>query len=123
MDDGQELEANDQLPFYGDHRFLALIIISIIISTILVIISLAIYSSSGAAQLDLSRPGYKEVRDKVVTKDSSFSNFSNIGEINQTVIDEFKSLYDQQAIKAKAIDAYSGDPLDPSSLWATANFE
>lgn len=121
MDDGQQVENNDQLPFYGDHRFLVLIIFSICISITLVVASMIIYNRSGAAQLDLSRPGYKDVRAKAVSKDDSFSNFSATGVINAGTMDSFKLLFAQQATKAKAVDAFSGDPLNPDILWPTIN--
>lgn len=84
MEDGQENDANDKLPFYGDHRFLAMIIMSVIVANILIVISMMLYSQSGASQLDLSRPGYKDVRAKIVSKDDSFSNFSASGEITSS---------------------------------------
>lgn len=120
MEDGQEVE-NNNLPFYGDHRFLAMIILSIIIATVLVSISITIYYTDGAAQLDLSRPGYKEVRSKVVDNDDSFSDFSASGSISKTVIGDFRTLYNQQATKAKAIDAFGSDPLNPNVLWVTTD--
>lgn len=116
-DDGQELETNNDLPFYGDHRFLVLIISAIFISGILIIISMFLYYKSDAAQLDLSRPGYKDVRSQAVSNDSSFSNYSNYGDINKDTIAEFKALFNQQAIKAKGVDAFGGDPLNPDKLW------
>lgn len=119
MNNSSEETEND-LPFYGDHRFLAMIITSIFIAFALISVSMAIYHSSGAAQLDLSRPGYKEVRSQVINKDETFSNFSNIGTINETVINDFKTLFDQQAKKAKEFDAFGSDPLDPNALWPPA---
>jgi hypothetical protein len=75
-----------------------------------------IYYSSGAAQLDLSRPGYKGVRSQAVNSDSDFQNYSNTGPINQSAISEFKLLYGQQAEKTKAVDAFGGDPLNLDAL-------
>lgn len=122
MEDGQEVE-NSNLPCYGDHRFLVMIILSIIIAMILVSISITIYYTNGAAQLDLSRPGYKEVRSQVVVDDDGFSDFSSTGLINKTVIDDFRALYNQQAVKAKTIDAFGGDPLNPNVLWVVVDSE
>lgn len=116
-DDGQEAEISKTTPFYGDHRFLAFIIISIIISMCLVCVSIAMYYRSGAALLDLSRPGYTEVRSKVVAKDESFLDFPLTGAITKTVIDDFQIIYDQQAAKAQSVDAFGSDPLDPNALW------
>lgn len=121
MNDGQQTDTDDNLPCYGDHRFLAMIVLSITIATILVAVSIVLYRSSGAAQLDLSRPGYKEVRSEVVIEDSNLSTFSATGLIDQTVIDNFRTLYAQQVQKAKAIDAFGSDPLDPNVLWPIIN--
>lgn len=123
MDDGQQPELDDKLPFYGDRRFLVLIILSIIASVLLIMSSMMLYRHSGAAQLDLSRPGYKDIRDKITTKDDSFLDFSATGAINQTTINEFRLLYSQQADKAKSVDAFGGDPLDPAVLWSTVNLQ
>ena len=101
-------------------RFLLLIISSILISFILVVISMTMYNSSGAAQLDLSRPGYQGVRDQVVKSDSDFQNYTSAGPINQTTIDEFQALYDGQAKKIKSVNAFGNDPLSPEALGISA---
>ena len=110
-------DGENDLPFYGDHRFLAMIFMSILIAGVLVTISIMLYRSSGAAQLDLSRPGYKQVRSEVVVEDGSLSTFSAVGIIDQTAINDFKTLYDKQAQAAHAIDAFGSDPLNTSTLW------
>lgn len=117
MDDGQEIGKSELLPFYGDHRFFVLIFGSIIIAIGLVIISIMLYYRSGAAQLDLSRPGYNDVRSKVVAKDESFIDIPITGAIDKKVIDDFQKLYDSQALKAQSIDAFGSDPLNPNALW------
>ncbi len=102
--------------FWGEHRFLAMIIISILISCFLVGASLYLYGTSGAAQLDLSRPGYVDIRDKTIDSSSEFKNYATSGPIDQNAINEFKALYDEQADKIKLATAFKGDPLNPDSL-------
>ena len=97
-------------------RFLLFIVLSILIAFILVVVSMSMYNSSGAAQLDLSRPGYVSVRAQAVTNDEDFKNYTITGPINQGPISEFQSLYASQAQKAKAVDAFGGDPLNPDAL-------
>lgn len=123
MNESQAVTAVDELPFWNRHNFLLLIILTILISSVLVLISMNIYYSSGAAQLDLSRPGYKGVRSQAVTSDSDFQNYSSTGPINQSAITEFKLLYDQQAKKTKAVDAFGGDPLSLDALGISAKSE
>lgn len=94
--------------------------LSIIVALILVGVSMALYVSSGASQLDLSRPGYRAVSDQVVTNDSDFGNYSATGTLDQSAIDQFKTLYDKQSAKAQAVDAFGGDPLSPDALELSA---
>jgi hypothetical protein len=102
--------------FVSKHRLLVFIIMSIVLSMILVAISMAMYNSSGAAQLDLSRPGYKSVRSQAITSDGSVQTYSAVGTISQDSITEFKSLLVKQVNKVKTVDAFGGDPLSPDSL-------
>ncbi len=106
----------EELPFWSRHRYLLLIGISLAIAAVLVGISMDLYVSSGASQLDLSRPGYSAVQDKVVKTDSEFNSFDANGPIDKKSVDQFSDLYKSQADKAQAVDAYNGDPLNPSII-------
>jgi cbb3-type cytochrome oxidase subunit 3 len=106
----------ENLSFLQQHRFLILIAATIVIAIILVAISLYIYKASGAAQLDLSRPGYISVSSQTVNNDNGITDYSEIGPINSDTITQFKEQYDQQATSATSVDAFGGDPLDPNTL-------
>lgn len=107
--------AEDELTFWARHRFLLLIVLTIIMALFLTTISLVMYNVSGTAQLDLSRPGYKSVTDQVENS-KDLAEYAPFGPVNKTTVDEFKKMYDEQATKAKAIDAFNGDPLNPEVL-------
>lgn len=115
MDDPIKKSPEEQLSFWDAHRFLLLIVATIVIAIVMATIGIFIYNSSGAAQLDLSRPGYKSVSDKVERSDP-VSGYSAFGPINKSTINEFTKLYDEQAARAKAVDAFNGDPLNPEVL-------
>lgn len=100
----------------GRNNFLVMISGAVVITGLVVVVSMSMYNSSGAAQLDLSRPGYVSVRDKAVKNDSDFQTFSSSGEINEKIISEFKISFAKQALKVKLVDAFGGDPLSPVSL-------
>ena len=102
--------------FIHKHNFLVFISLSILISAVVVYISLQMYNSSGAAQLDLSRPGYVSVRSKVDTSDSDYETYSANGPMNKGVIDNFKEQFKKQAQKIEAVDAFGGSPLDSTAL-------
>ncbi len=101
--------------FWQRHRFLLLVSAAIVAALTLVTVSLVIYNLSGSAQLDLSRPGYQAVSDQV-SREDSIDEYSASGDVTLKTIDEFLKLYDEQAAKAKAIDAFNGDPLNPELL-------
>jgi hypothetical protein len=103
------------MTFWAKHRFMLLIFCTIVLALILTVISVSVYNLSGAAQLDLSRPGYQSVSDQVETN-NSIQEYSPFGAVNKTTVDEFTKIYDEQAAKAKAVDAFNGDPLNPEVL-------
>ncbi len=115
--EAEETTATVQPPlgFWEQHRLVLLLISTILIAIVLTIISVGIYATSGAAQLDLSRPGYRSVSDQVEKQDT-IDTYSSTGAVNEKAIKEFMELYDEQAEKAKAVDAFNGDPLNPEVL-------
>ena len=106
---------DEQLSFWDRHRLSLLLIITVVIALCLTVVSVVIYNVSGAAQLDLSRPGSRSVSDQV-DKESKIDEYSASGSVNKETIEEFMKLYDTQAAKAKAVDAFNGDPLNPEVL-------
>lgn len=100
---------------WSQHRFLLMITGAIGISLFLVGVGLALYSNSGAAQIDLSRPGYAAVRSEVTANDK-YDGFPAIGPINEDTLSQFRKLYDKQAAKAAAVDAFANDVLNETTL-------
>jgi len=110
----------DEPSFKDKHSFLIFITISIVISSVIVFISMTMYNGSGAAQLDLSRPGYVSVRSQATANESDFKTFSAAGPISKDIIEDFKSIYNEQTQKIKAIDAFGSDPLSADALGISA---
>ncbi|MFZ1258605.1 MAG: hypothetical protein WAQ25_03990 [Candidatus Saccharimonas sp.] len=97
------------------HRFFGLVAVVIMIASFLVSVSLGLYNSSGAAQLDLSRPGYQDVRDQA-GRDTTDLNYPASGPLTKQAFSEFMSLYDEQVKKATTVDSYSATALAEESL-------
>ncbi|MFZ2126073.1 MAG: hypothetical protein WAV04_01000 [Candidatus Microsaccharimonas sp.] len=115
MSEEETTMTDEEMTFWAKHRFMLLIFCTIVLALILTVISVSVYNLSGAAQLDLSRPGYQSVSDQVETN-NSIQEYSPFGAVNKTTVDEFTKIYDEQAAKAKAVDAFNGDPLNPEVL-------
>lgn len=96
------------------HRLLYGILLAIVIGMLLVAISMSLYVTSGASQLDLSRPGYEKARTQVnATKED---NFDSVGPINAGVISEFQKLFDKRRETIDASDNFDSSVLDDSQL-------
>jgi len=97
------------------HKFMALVGITIVIALFLVGVALALYTSSGAAQLDLSRPGYQSVREQA-SRTPDFEGYPSTGKLDAKAISEFKTLYDKKAKEATAVDSFGGKVMTDQSL-------
>lgn len=115
MADILPIQPDTEMGFWDKHRLTLLLILAVIISLALTVVSMIAYNVSGTAQLDLSRPGYRSVSDQV-DKNDNITEYSAFGSINKDSINSFIELYDEQAGKAKAVDAFNGDPLNPEVL-------
>jgi hypothetical protein len=100
---------------WQQHRFLIMLGAAIVTALFLVSVALALYASSGAAQLDLSRPGYVSVREQA-NRDESFDGFSATGPLDKQAIDQFRKLYDKQANKATSVDSFGGNAMNDQTL-------
>lgn len=108
-----------QTSILSQHRFMLLVAITILISLFLVGVSLALYKSSGAAALDLSRPGYVSVRQQATQTDQtddSFNGFTASGPVTKAGLDQFRQLYNQEVQKVNSVDAFNDDAMSDQSL-------
>jgi len=99
-----------------DHKLLILVFASVVISLMMVTVSLYLYSSTGAEQLDLSRPGYVDARNNDGERPKAFEGFSPTGDLDKAALNEFSDLYDVKLKEIVDIDAYNADVLSPKSL-------
>ncbi|HCR55396.1 TPA: hypothetical protein DIV49_00320 [Candidatus Saccharibacteria bacterium] len=99
-----------------NHQFTSMIAGVIVLSLFFVYVALSLYRTSGAIQLDLSRPGYDQARKEAERTKSNFEGFSPEGEINKKSLSVFDELYSEKQQEAQSIDAFSGDVLSDESL-------
>lgn len=100
---------------WEQHRFLVLIGFVILISLFLVSVALSLYNSSGAAQLDLSRPGYQDVRD-LAKRDTTSKSFPASGVLDKQSLDLFSKLYGEQSAKVVSSDSFDAAAISEDSL-------
>lgn len=104
-----------QLSYWQRHRFLLMVGSAIVLALFMVMIAMNLYRSSGAAQLDLSRPGYEAVRDQV-GRDSEMTAFPQTGELTPAALDEFDRIYTESLDELSEVDAFAPGALSDSAL-------
>lgn len=97
------------------HRFFVLIVGVIIVSFLLVCIALSLYNSSGAAQVDLSRPGYKSIQSEA-SKGIVDDSFPSTGDLDAAAYAEFDKLYGNHAKRVVGADSFDPQALDVKNL-------
>ena len=97
------------------HRIVYGVMGALTIASILTLISMALYVSSGASRLDLSRPGYEQVR-KEAQHTASTEQFSASGPIDSAVLNDFQSRYTTHRETLKKLDTFASPALDDGQL-------
>lgn len=115
MNLNDDQQSPSRLTRLQQHRFIVMVVCAIAIAMFLVGVAMALYNTSGAAQLDLSRPGYQSVRDQVVSSDT-FDSFPSSGPIDKATLEQFRQLYNEQAKQATSVDAFGGDVMSDKAL-------
>ena len=96
-------------------RFASMIVCVIAVACTLTGISLHIYNASGAAQVDLSRPGYQSVR-KEATANTSDEQFSATGNLDAKAYSQFNAMYDRHAKRTVDAPSFGEEALSDDSL-------
>ena len=117
----QELQ-NDaaNMTVWQRHRFFVLVAIVIVISCVMVVVGMYIYNTSGAAQIDLSRPGYQSVQ-REATRDTSNDSFSSTGKLDASAFDSFDKMYADHSRQVVGVDSFDPKAVDPTTLQLFVN--
>lgn len=97
------------------HRLAYAVFGAICIGLLLTMVSMSLYISSGASQLDLSRPGYERARTQVdESKDDG--RFETSGPVDAESLREFQGLYTKNRSKLNASDKFDSAIIDDTQL-------
>ena len=115
----EDVQEEHRMYAVAKNRFTILIIGSITVALLLVMISLFLYGVSGAAQVDLSGPGYSSVRSEVTEDRDSFEAFPGTGPINKEALALFDRLYTQTTQAATKSEVFHNDVISDRALRIT----
>ncbi|MDR1196742.1 MAG: hypothetical protein LBL08_00485 [Candidatus Nomurabacteria bacterium] len=86
-----------------------------LVTLVLTIISTTIYVSSGAINIDLSRPGYETVRDDT-ENEAPVNEFSPSGPIDKETVEDFNQRLSQIQSETAKMNNFSADALSDEAL-------
>ncbi|MEO5499251.1 MAG: hypothetical protein ABIR46_02010 [Candidatus Saccharimonadales bacterium] len=97
------------------HRITYAVAGALLIAMLMTAVSMALYVSSGASRLDLSRPGYESARGDVqrVTNEEAFSAS---GPMNTEVVNDFQTRFSKHRAILQKLDTYGTNALDDTEL-------
>ena len=101
------------------HRFFVLIVGVILPSFVLVCIALSLYNSSGAAQIDLSRPGYQSIQ-KEASRGQVNDSFPSTGKLDKNAFDSFDKMYGNHTRRVVGADSFDTQALDAALVQLSA---
>jgi hypothetical protein len=101
--------------FAEANGLLCMVALALVVAGILVLIGMTLYETSGAAKLDLSRPGYEKVRETVMV-DSEETEFQPTGRLDRAALEDFKSRYASQRDTMQKLGDFGGDVLSDAAL-------
>lgn len=96
------------------HRFPFAIALVVGVALLMTAVSLSLYITSGTSRLDLSRPGYEQVRKDV--KATPEDTFSADGSVDKAALDEFQRFYESRRTNLNELGDFKDTTLDDSSL-------
>jgi len=105
----------DSMTVWQRHRFFVLIAGVIILSCIMVVIGMYMYNTSGAAQVDLSRPGYQSVQ-REASRDNTDDSFAATGKLDADAFDSFSKMYSDHARQVVGVDSFDPEALSTDTL-------
>jgi hypothetical protein len=97
-------------------QFAVFLMMTVIATLTLTIVSYTLYLVSGTAQLDLSRPGYKQALSEVTPTDTNDYGYSPSGPLDAAALKEFKSKYDALTAKTQGYGAFDPGVLSDEQL-------
>lgn len=97
------------------YQFAAMIILTVLLSALLTITSIWIYTYSGAINIDLSRPGYEKNREETTASDSE-AQFQTNGPIDKESVDDFNNRLQVLQDEINSMNNFSNDVMSDKAL-------
>ena len=102
--------------FFHRHQLGFFILIAIIVSVALTVISVSVYITSGAINVDCSLPTDAEICKKVIVDDENEKSFSPNGFFNEQAIEDFNAVYEDIKSGLDKMGSFGADAISDEAL-------
>ncbi len=109
------LQKKTRREMLAEYRLVAAIAAAVCVALVLTFVSLLLYTLTGTAALDLSRPGYEDARQKV-KRETSDDTFSATGDINKAIIGDYLLRYQKTQQPLKSYDSFDPNIVSDTQL-------
>ena len=99
----------------SEYKFTLMIAMAIIVAVVLSGVSVYIYVSTGAINIDLSRPGYEKNREDTIYEEDNTS-FSSSGPLNSEAIEDFNARLNKLQDELNGMNNFSADAVTDVAL-------
>ncbi len=103
-------------PLVSRYRLVFSMVLAIAICLLLTVFSVLLYVITGTSKLDLSRPGYEEVRKQVTRTSPDESSFESNGALDTKIIGDYLEKYKKQTQTLSKYDTFNPHLLDDAPL-------
>jgi hypothetical protein len=103
------------LQIVGRYQFAAMIVAAVLLTALMTTISIGVYVSSGAINIDLSRPGYEKIRAET-SSEVSESQFLSSGPIDRAAVDDFNARLEALQTELSSMNNFSNDVISDEAL-------
>lgn len=100
---------------WQQHRFLVMVFGATVVSFVLVVIALQLYTNSTAIELDLSLPSREAIREQA-NDDVESTTYPSTGPIDKQSIASFRKLYTDQYDKLVGANSFGSEALTDEAL-------
>ena len=97
------------------YQFAAMVALAVLVATIMTSVSILVYVSSGAINIDLSRPGYEQVREDT-SASGPITQFQSSGPIDRNAIDDFNNRLESIQTEINNMNNFSTDVMSNEAL-------
>ena len=102
----------------SQYKFALMILSVVALTVIMTVASIWIYTSSGAINIDLSRPGFENIREETSASDPE-TQFKSSGPIDKDSVDDFNTRLESLQVKINSMNNFSNDVMSDESLGIT----